>query len=146
MLYKHLFDLKKSQAEQHPDGEFMEYTKSKYLVELPNSKIALPREKPIPKATPLTKWEKFRLQKGLPPRKKRSLLVFDEITNDWVPRWGPYSKKKIEEKADWIKEMKPRHEEGGLDPFTETKQKKKMVVAKEKLKQIKNQLWAAKES
>jgi|JI9StandDraft_1071089.scaffolds.fasta_scaffold204575_3 regulator of ribosome biosynthesis len=60
-LYKQLFELKKTQAEQHVDGEFMEYTKSKYMVELPNSKIALPREKPIPKAKPLTKWEKFRL-------------------------------------------------------------------------------------
>ena len=68
------------------------------------------------------------------------------MTQDWVPRWGPYSVKKIADKADWIKEMKPHHEKDGTNPFTEARQEKKMVIAKEKLKQIKNQLWAAKES
>ena len=99
LLYKELFKIKKSTEEQNPDGEFMEYTKSKYLVELPAPQIVLPREKPIPKEKTLTRWEKFRKEKGLPTRAKRSRLVFDKITNDWVPRWGPYSIKKIEEKA-----------------------------------------------
>jgi len=57
--------------------------------------IILPREKPCPVEKSKTKWEKFREEKGLPPRKKRSRLVFDEITNDWVPRWGTGSIKKI---------------------------------------------------
>ena len=35
-LYKQLFDLKKQQETKHgPDGEILEYTKSKYLVEMP---------------------------------------------------------------------------------------------------------------
>jgi len=124
----------------------MEYTKSKYLVELPTRLTKLPREKPAPKAKALTKWEKFRIQKGMPPRKKRSGLVFDAVTQDFVPRWGPYSKKKIEEKSNWLMEEKEGAEKTGLDSFTEKKQKHKMVVAKEKLKQIKNTLWAAKDA
>lgn len=48
-MYKELFKVKRSKEEEHPDGEFMEYTKSKYLVELPKPQIVLPREKPAPK-------------------------------------------------------------------------------------------------
>lgn len=71
----------------------MEYTKSFYTVSLPEPKIVVPREKPIPKEKPLTKWEKFRLERGMPARQKRSRLVFDPVTNDWLPRWGHKSAK-----------------------------------------------------
>ena len=46
----------------------LEYTKALLNVELPESKIVLPREKPIPKSKPMTKWEKFRIEKGIAPR------------------------------------------------------------------------------
>jgi len=46
---------------------------------MPQGKTVLPREKPAPKEEMKTKWEKFREEKGLPPRKKRSRLVFDPI-------------------------------------------------------------------
>jgi regulator of ribosome biosynthesis len=78
----------------------------------------LPREKAIPKPKPLTKWEKFRLEKGLPPKEKRSRLVYDEITKDWVPRWGFGSIKQIQKKHQWLIEDKPKHEAAGVDPFT----------------------------
>ena len=54
----------------------------------------------------MTKWEKFRQEKGLPPRKKRSRMVWDEHAKDWVPRWGAYSTKKIENKMNWVMEVK----------------------------------------
>jgi regulator of ribosome biosynthesis len=38
----------------------LEYTKSKYTIELPEPNVVLPREKPVPKPKQLTKWEKFR--------------------------------------------------------------------------------------
>ena len=88
------------------EGEVLEYTKPLYNVFLPESKIVLPREKPIPKPKPLTKWEKFRLEKGLPTRKKRSRMVYDPITKDWVPRFGFGSVKQIEAKHDWLLEDK----------------------------------------
>ena len=144
-MYKKLFDIKRAETDKNPEGEFMEYTKSKFLIDLPRRNIVLPREKAPPKVTPMTKWEKFRKQKGLPPRKKRSALVYDEITKEWVPRWGPYSVKHIEDKAQWLIEEKDNNKERAIDSFTEVRQKKKMVIAKEKLKQMKNTLWAAKQ-
>ena len=96
ILYKQLFDLKKAQDAKHgPDGEILEYTKSRYMVEMPSTIQVLPREKPCPTEKPKTKWERFREERGMAPRQKRSRLVFDPITNDWVPRWGTGSVKKI---------------------------------------------------
>lgn len=95
-----LFDLKKQQrlAEGGEDGQILEYTKSRFSVLLPKPAIVLPREKPIPKEKPLTKWEQFRIDKGLGKREKRSRMVYDEITKDFVPRYGMGSIKKIQEK------------------------------------------------
>lgn len=78
-----------------------------FSVNLPAPKIVTPREKPIPKEKPLTKWEKFRLERGLPARMKRSRMIFDPITNDWVPRWGNKSAKQIKEKHNWLIVDKP---------------------------------------
>jgi regulator of ribosome biosynthesis len=67
-------------------------------VSIPPSQVVFPREKPAPKEKEMTRWEKFRLEKGMPARKKRGRMVFDEITNDWVPRHGMGSIKKIADK------------------------------------------------
>ena len=68
-IYKELFDLKRDQASKHgDDGEILEYTKSYYSVALPEAKIVIPREKAIPKEKAQTKWEKFRLERGMPAR------------------------------------------------------------------------------
>lgn len=99
-----------------------------FSVSLPKPMIVFPREKPIPKEKPMTKWEKFRKERALPTRKKRSRLVFDETTNDWVPRWGPKSQKKIEAKNNWLMVDKPND---GIDPFTKKKQESKLVHEKE---------------
>ena len=47
---------------------------------MPSSKVVLPREKTCPVEVPKTKWEKFREERGMAPRAKRSRLVFDELT------------------------------------------------------------------
>ena len=52
-------------------------------------------------------------------------MVFDPISNDWVPRWGKDSVKKIEEKHNWIMPDKPKYAEAGMDPFTYAKAEKK---------------------
>jgi len=85
----------------------------------------LPREKCAPKDKQLTKWEKFRLEKGIPSRKARSRIVFDPVTNDWVPRHGMGSVKKIADAHNWLMEEKPKHVESGVDPFTYAKAEKK---------------------
>lgn len=68
-LYKELFDLKRDQRNAlGDDGEILEYTKALFQVDLPEAKIVVPREKPLPKAKPMTKWEKFRKERGMPER------------------------------------------------------------------------------
>ena len=73
---------------------------------MPEPEYELPRLRPLPKEKGMTKWERFRLEKGLPARKKWSRMVFDPITNDWVPWWGPDSIKKIQEASEYIIEEK----------------------------------------
>lgn len=124
------------------DGEILEYTKAKYNVSLPKPAVVLPREKSAPKEKVLTKWERFRLEKGMPARKKRSRMVFDPITEDWVPRHGTGSIKKIAERHNWLMEDKPKHETSGVDPFTYEKQEKKKAKEKQGLAQLKNEINA----
>jgi regulator of ribosome biosynthesis len=107
---------------------------------LPKPKLVLPREKPVPKPKPLTKWEKFRIEKGLPAKEKRSRMVFDPITQDWVPRFGMGSIKKIQDEANWIMEEKPKHVAAGIDPFTYKKQEKKIEKEKQSLRELKNRI------
>lgn len=141
LIYKELFDLKKKQkALEGEDGEILEYTKAKFAVALPPSNYVLPREKPIPKPKPLTKWERFRLEKGIQAKEKRSRLVFDPITKDFVPRYGMGSIKKIEDKHNWLMEEKPEHVAAGMDPFTYQKQEKKLQKEKQDLRELKNQI------
>ena len=55
--------------------------------ELPPPSTVLPREKPIPKAAPPTRWELFAKEKGIKKR-KRERMVFDDEKKEWAPRWG----------------------------------------------------------
>lgn len=48
------------------------------VVKLPEPKYILPREKPIPKPKPLTKWQKFANEKGL-KKTKKSKLTWDDV-------------------------------------------------------------------
>lgn len=142
-IYQALFEMKKTQKAAHgPDGEILEYTKSQYSVEMPAPRVVLPREKPVPKEKEKTKWEKFREERGMPPRHKRSRLVFDPITKDWVPRWGKGSVKKIAEKMNFAMEEKPKHRAAGMDPFTFAKAEKNAMKEKQNLASIKNQIHA----
>jgi hypothetical protein len=130
-IYKQLFEMKKQQDAKHgPDGEILEYDRPTWAVDMPESGVTLPREKPCPVEKPKTKWEKFREERGLPPRQKRSRLIYDEITKDWVPRWGPGSAKKIADQHNWLMENKPKHEEAGMNPFEYRTAEKKKALEK----------------
>lgn len=74
------------------------------LVQLPKPTAVLPREKPIPVAKPLTRWEKFAKAKGIVKR-KRSAKVFDEVSGEWKYRHGSKSAKN-DPLADWCEEVK----------------------------------------
>ena len=67
-------------------------------------------------------------------------MVYDEKTDDWVPRYGMGSIKKIQDKHNWLMEEKPKHVEAGIDPFTYKKNEKKLDQEKQKLRELKNKL------
>ncbi|CAI2162151.1 13801_t:CDS:2 [Funneliformis geosporum] len=70
------------------------------MAELPDLVTVLPREKPLPKPKPPTRWEKFAKVKGVQHRKK-SKMAYDEATGEWVPRWG-YKGTNDDGANDWL--------------------------------------------
>lgn len=76
---------------------------------LPPPTTPLPREKPLPAKKEKTKWEKFAAKKGIKDKKKEGKLVFDEETQEWVPKWG-YKGKNKDGEGDWIVEVDEKKE------------------------------------
>ena len=91
----------------------------------------------------MTKWEKFRLEKGMTARKRRSRMVWDERVKDWVPRWGAYSTKKIDDKMNWVMEVK-KNQDPNVDLFDQRAKGKNMTSEKQKLRELKNQMFKQK--
>ena len=110
------------------------------IITLPEPTLILPRAKSVPTPKLLTKWEKFRLANGLGRRRKRSRMIYEETVDDFVPRWGPYSAKRIRDHMEIAKE-----EKNGEDQF----EQESFVKAKEKFrtkeKQLRNQISARKQ-
>ncbi|XP_055331070.1 ribosome biogenesis regulatory protein homolog [Paramacrobiotus metropolitanus] len=101
---------------------------------LPAPTTILPREKPIPKAKAVTKWERYAREKGI-KKTKKSRMVYDEATKEWKPRWG-YKRAKNPD-GDWVVEV-PDQADGMNDPFEERQTAKKERVAKNELQRLKN--------
>lgn len=91
------------------------------LAALPAFTTPLPREKSMPKPKPLTKWEKFAKQKGIQSRKKDK-MIFDEQTQQWVPRWG-YKGANKDLEDQWIHELK-NNGETDMDPAKTAKKER----------------------
>ena len=123
-----LFDLLSKQ--QGKEKEDLDYDKA------PDT---LPRSLPIPVAKPLTKWEKYKQEKGIVQR-KRSRMVYSEEIGDWVPRWGKGSVKKIQDEINWAMEEK----EPGVNPFEQKSNEKQLAKAKQLKRQMKNEEYARK--
>ncbi|KAF9109522.1 Rhodanese- sulfurtransferase [Mortierella sp. AM989] len=70
---------------------------------LPTPTTLLPREKPLPKPKPETRWEKFAKAKGIVNRKKER-MVFDDASGEYKPRWG-YKGINDDGSKDWIIEV-----------------------------------------
>lgn len=112
-------------------------------VTLPKGFFDLPREKPIPKERPLTKWEKYAREKGIQKRVKRDRLVFDETTNEYVPRYGKGSKNSLDRQIIIpYKEGTPK----GVDPFAQKREDKKKRISLNLKQQRSNLGRAAKKS
>ncbi|KAL1766430.1 ribosome biogenesis regulatory protein-like, partial [Sigmodon hispidus] len=94
----------------------------------------LPREKPLPWPRPLTRWQQFARLKGIRPKKKTN-LVWDEVSGQWRRRWG--YKRAWEDNKKWLIEVP-----GGADPmedqFAKCIQAKKERMAKNELNRLRN--------
>ena len=132
-----LFDILSKQQGQ--EKEDLDYDKAPDELALPEAIITLPRSLPIPVAKPLTKWEKYKQEKGIVQR-KRSRMVYSEEVGDWVPRWGRGSVKKIQDSMNWAMEEK----EPGVNPFEQKSNEKQLAKAKQLKRQMKNEEYAKK--
>lgn len=132
-----LFDILSKQQGQ--EKEDLDYDKAPDELALPEAIITLPRALPIPVAKPLTKWEKYKQEKGIVQR-KRSRMIYSEEVGDWVPRWGRGSVKKIQDSMNWVMEEK----EPGVNPFEQKSNEKQLAKAKQLKRQMKNEEYAKK--
>lgn len=138
-LVRGLFTMLKDQ--QGEDDITRDYDKAPDEVVLPKPLLTLPRIMPVPKEKPLTKWERYKQEKGIHSRKRRR-MVWSDLANDWVPRWGKGSIKKIEKDANWAMEEK----ETGVNPFDKQKEEQNLKKQKQEMRHLKNQINAAKAS
>ncbi|EOD28251.1 hypothetical protein EMIHUDRAFT_123316 [Emiliania huxleyi CCMP1516] len=115
---------------------------SKAVIRLPPPTTQLPREKPLPKPRPQTRWEKFAAEKGI-VKKKRSKMVWDEAAGQWAPRYGfGRANKQDDPLKTWLVPAKPG-EDGSTDPFEAAAGKRGEARAKQKRQEERNRLEAA---
>ncbi|KAJ9475293.1 Regulator of ribosome biosynthesis [Pseudozyma hubeiensis] len=110
------------------------------LATLPAFTSKLPREKSMPKPKPMTKWEKFAKQKGI-QSKKKDKMVFDEATQEWVPRWG-YKGANKDAEDQWIHELK-NNGDTDFDPAKTAKKERLAKQAKNEKQRLGNLARAA---
>ncbi|CAG0889302.1 unnamed protein product [Darwinula stevensoni] len=104
-------------------------------VKLPEGTTRIPREKPIPKPKPLTKWQRYAKEKGIQKRKKTK-LVWDEELKQWVPRFG-YKKVKAEKTKNWVMEV-PDGKDPMEDQFAKQAEAKRERIAKNEVQRLRN--------
>ncbi|KAL7642537.1 UNVERIFIED_CONTAM: hypothetical protein RMT77_007098 [Armadillidium vulgare] len=102
---------------------------------IPKPTTRLPREKPVPKPKPLTKWEQYAKEKGIKKTKKPT-KIWDEILKEWVPKYG-YLKAAAERKKNWVLEV-PENADPFEDQFRKMSEKKKERVARNEYQRLSN--------
>uniref|UniRef100_A0A3B1IUZ6 Ribosome biogenesis regulatory protein n=1 Tax=Astyanax mexicanus TaxID=7994 RepID=A0A3B1IUZ6_ASTMX len=117
-----------------------ERTDDVLVVKLPEASTKLPREKPLPKVRPPTKWEQFAKLKGI-QKKKKTNLVWDEVHKEWRRRWG-YKRAKDDTK-EWLIEV-PETADPSEDQFAKRNKAKKERVAKNEFNRLRNIARASK--
>jgi len=105
-------------------------------VDLPEPRYNLPREKPLPKAKPLTKWQKFAIEKGI-TKKPKPKATWDEILQKWIPAYG-YKKAAAEKEKDWVLEVPGNAADPNIDLFAQKREAKKERVAKNEYQRLRN--------
>ncbi|GAA5903528.1 ribosome biogenesis protein RRS1 [Sporobolomyces salmoneus] len=111
------------------------------VADLPAIATGLPREKPLPKPAPMTKWQAFATAKGIAPKEKKDRMVYDEDKQEWVPRWG-YKGKNKDKEEQWIHEV-PNGADPNFDPVASAKQDRKARSLKNESQRLRNMQRAA---
>lgn len=108
------------------------------IIELPEETLDIPREKPLPKAKPLTRWEKFAQEKGI-EKKRRSQMVFDEKTEEYKPRHGKdrFTAEGEEKKGPWLM-VGSNGKPDDHDPYAARLDDKKKSKEKQKMQEQRN--------
>lgn len=104
------------------------------VARLPEPATRLPREKPLPRPRPLTRWQQFARLKGIRPKKKTN-LVWDEVSGQWRRRWG--YKRARDDTKEWLIEV-PGSADPMEDQFAKRIRAKKERVAKNELNRLRN--------
>lgn len=110
------------------------------VAKLPEPIFQLPREKPLPKPKPLTKWERFANAKGI-SHVKKDKKVWDEERQEWVARWGRDGKNRDAE-DQWLHEYKAS-DDVTADPRHAARADRKARVAKNERQHSRNVAEAA---
>ncbi|CAG8497019.1 14528_t:CDS:2 [Acaulospora morrowiae] len=105
------------------------------LIELPDPVTAIPREKPLPKSKPLTRWEKFAKAKGIQHRRK-DRKIFDEASGEWVSRWG-YKGVNDDGANDWLIPV-PDNSDPYEDQFAKMREAKRERILKNEKRHRRN--------
>ena len=106
------------------------------MAKLPTPTTQLPRQKPMPEPRPLTRFERFARRKGMPTKKKRSKLVWDESEQRWKRRHG---KDRVSREQDIaVKEASENDQPGSTDPFTRLEQERKQRTKAQKGREERN--------
>jgi len=106
------------------------------IAKFPPPTYKLPREKPIPKPKPMTKWEKYAKEKGIEKKKKKDRLVWDDVVSKWVPQYG-YKKAQAEADKNWMIPLK-QNADPTEDPYEKLAEEKREKVAKNELQRLRN--------
>ncbi|KAK6509113.1 Rhodanese- sulfurtransferase [Arthrobotrys musiformis] len=110
---------------------------------LPAPITPLPREKPVPKPKEPTTWEKFAKKKGIAAKAKDGKMVYDEVSGEWVPKWGYKGNNKNGE-DDWLVEVdESKQEDVNANPRGLSRAERVERVRKNERQQRKNEKNAA---
>lgn len=85
--------------------QMVDFEKPEFTVTLPEPVTIFPRYRTLPKKKDQTKFEKYMAEKGMQKKKHESKLVFDEMSQDWVYKYGSKGIKKVQQKYDVIREV-----------------------------------------
>jgi regulator of ribosome biosynthesis len=95
----------------------------------------MPREKRIPEVKDETKWQKFAKEKGI-QKKKKERMVWDEVRQEFAPRWG-YKRADAGVEDLAVIEIK-NGQDPYADPYAEARKEKTANRSKNLSQQIRN--------